>query len=126
MPQANLAAVAGQRPSLLLGEEWAGLPAAVGALRGRYSEGELSSMVAVEPLLLVEDLEGVLAELGRWVVLHPRVCGWCCTHVCVCLYVSAAGGSLEGVLVELGRWVGVAPTCLCVCACVCVRAQPWR
>lgn len=36
------------------------------ALEAQYSEEEAARLASAEPLLLVEDLEHVLQELGRW------------------------------------------------------------
>lgn len=55
-----------QRPSLLLDGEWERVPGGVAALAARYSEQEVARLASAEPLLLVEDLEHVLQELGRW------------------------------------------------------------
>lgn len=65
LPAADVAAVAGGRPSLLLPPEWERVPAAAAALARRYSEPEVARLVAAEPLLLAEDVEAVLAELQR-------------------------------------------------------------
>ena len=53
------------RPSLLLGSELAGVPEAVARLRAHYTDTELARMVSAEPLLLVEDVDAILAELER-------------------------------------------------------------
>ncbi len=55
-----------QRPSLLLDGEWERVPGGVAALAARYAEEEVARLASAEPLLLVEDLEHVLQELGRW------------------------------------------------------------
>lgn len=63
-----------QRPSLLLDGEWEQVPGGVAALAARYNEEQVARLATAEPLLLVEELEHVLQELGRWVVWA----GWCC------------------------------------------------
>lgn len=65
LPGADVAAVAGGRPSLLLPPEWERVPAAAAALADRYSEEEVARLVVAEPLLLAEDVEAILAELQR-------------------------------------------------------------
>lgn len=65
LPGADIAAIVGQRPSLLLAGEWERVAAAVTHLLQRYSEAETAFLVSSEPLLLAEDVEEVLAELGR-------------------------------------------------------------
>ena len=65
LPGADVAAVAGGRPSLLLDPEWGGVEARAAGLAAVYSEAEVARLVAAEPLLLAEDLEAVLAELQR-------------------------------------------------------------
>ncbi|PRW58273.1 ER lumen retaining receptor isoform B [Chlorella sorokiniana] len=65
LPQADVAAIVAQRPSLLLDGEWERVPAGVAALAACYSEEEAGRLASAEPLLLVEDLEHVLQELGR-------------------------------------------------------------
>lgn len=62
-----------QRPSLLLDGEWERVPVGVAALEARYSEEEAARLASAEPLLLVEDLEYVLQELGRWVLTWGRL-----------------------------------------------------
>ena len=66
LPAADVAAVAGQRPSLLLDAEWQRVPVAVSQLLARYSEEEAAFLASREPLLLAEDVEAVLAELARY------------------------------------------------------------
>ncbi|PSC76419.1 ATP-dependent zinc metalloprotease FTSH mitochondrial isoform A [Micractinium conductrix] len=65
LPAADVAAIAGGRPSLLVPPEWERLPAGVAALQARYSEEEVARLAAAEPLLLADDVEAVLAELQR-------------------------------------------------------------
>lgn len=65
LPAADVAAVVGGRPSLLLEGEWEQVPKRVEQLAAHYTEEEVARLVAVEPLLLVEDIEEVLAELQR-------------------------------------------------------------
>ena len=41
------------------------MPEAVARLRAHYTDTELARMVSAEPLLLVEDVDAILAELER-------------------------------------------------------------
>jgi hypothetical protein len=65
LPGADLGSIVSQRPGLLLEGEWGRVAGAVGALRGLYGEAGMCEMVTEEPLLLVEDVEGVLEEVAR-------------------------------------------------------------
>lgn len=65
LPAADVAAVAAVRPSLLLDGEWEGVAERAAALGRHYSEAEVARIVQAEPLLLAEELQGVLEELQR-------------------------------------------------------------
>lgn len=87
LPAADVAAVAGQRPSLLLAGEWERVPGAVRQLLALYSEEEAARLATAEPVLLADDVEEVLAELGRWAgqaralalqAVQPSCCGMPC------------------------------------------------
>ena len=65
LPGADVAAVLGQRPLLLLDGEWEQIPAGVAGLRRHFSEEQVARMVAQEPLLLLEDIDQVLRDLQR-------------------------------------------------------------
>lgn len=67
-----------QRPSLLLDGEWERVEGGVRQLAARYTEEEAARLASAEPLLLVEDLEQILEELGR-----------CASSVCRCLSLRA-------------------------------------
>ena len=75
-----------QRPSLLLDGEWQRVPGGVAALAARYSEAEAARLAAAEPLLLAEDLEHVLQELGRCAAcsfcLPPQLANLQCWATC--------------------------------------------
>jgi HPt (histidine-containing phosphotransfer) domain-containing protein len=97
LPAADVAAVAGQRPSLLLAGEWERVPDAVRQLLALYSEEEAARLATAEPVLLADDVEEVLAELGRWAgqaralalqAVQPSCCGMPC---CQCCKLSASG-----------------------------------
>ena len=65
LPLADVAAIARQRPSLLLDGEWERVAGGAAQLGAVYEEAEVARIASAEPLLLVEDLQHILAELQR-------------------------------------------------------------
>lgn len=55
------------RPSLLLAEQFADVPAAKEALLRLFPDADIDAMVEQQPLLLVEDIELAVSELKRYV-----------------------------------------------------------
>ena len=55
-----------RRPSLLTSQEFALIPAAVSQLRQLYSPADVERMVQQQPVLIVEDVHALLAELQRY------------------------------------------------------------
>jgi hypothetical protein len=51
---------------LLLDEEFAAIPAAVTRLREVFPNADICSMVETQPLMLVEDVDEILAQLKRY------------------------------------------------------------
>lgn len=68
LPDSNVESIVSQRPSILLDNEWNLIEGNLNKLRKHYKEEDISRMVAVEPVLLVEDIEEILKELSRFVV----------------------------------------------------------
>lgn len=98
-----------QRPSLLLDGEWEQVPGGVAALAARYNEDQVARLATAEPLLLVEELEHVLQELGRWgLFVQSGLCGqrgvvwagWCCGQGGVVGRVVLWSGAGAGVLTQ--------------------------
>ncbi len=65
-PSANLTQLLDRRPSLLLEEEWAAVPAARQQLLAMFgSQGSVDDLVTRQPLLLCEDVAELVGELER-------------------------------------------------------------
>jgi hypothetical protein len=94
LPLADVAAIAAQRPSLLLDGEWERVAGGAAQLAAVYAEAEVAKLASSEPLLLVEDLQHILAELqrcecGMGVFAMPG-CGLC-VHACSLRRVWSSG-----------------------------------
>ncbi|GIL81110.1 hypothetical protein Vretimale_12785 [Volvox reticuliferus] len=64
-PDANVSIIIAKRPTLLTSAEWPGVEAAHRKLQELFPEGGLGQMVTQQPLLLVEEVDQLVAELGR-------------------------------------------------------------
>ncbi len=71
-------AAAPARPELLLDHEFERLPDALAKLQAAFPNSDVGSMVAAQPLLLVEDIALVIDELRR-----------CARAVCACVAAAA-------------------------------------
>jgi fermentation-respiration switch protein FrsA (DUF1100 family) len=86
LPLANVAAIAGQRPSLLLDGEWERVAGGAAQLAAIYAEAEVAKLASAEPLLLVEDLQHILAELQRCAGGVAWLYAWLWVHECMCVH----------------------------------------
>lgn len=62
------------RPRLLLGEEFRGAEIAAGKLRQLFPETDVSILAEKAPLLLVEDVEDIVADLRRYKFALSFIC----------------------------------------------------
>jgi hypothetical protein len=62
---ANIESILSQRPSLVLDEDWPKIPLALDSLKKYYDDVAIAEMATAEPILLVENVDGVLRELER-------------------------------------------------------------
>ncbi|DBA70406.1 TPA: hypothetical protein ACH3X2_011820 [Trebouxia sp. C0005] len=65
-PEANVSTMVSQRPTLVLDEEFNGIPAAMKVLQHWFAADAIDHMVQEEPLFLVEDVESAISSLNRW------------------------------------------------------------
>lgn len=65
-PQANVSMMVAQRPTLVLDNEFNGIPAAMGVLQHWFEADAIDHMVQEQPLFLIEDVEDAISSLNRW------------------------------------------------------------
>lgn len=65
-PEANVSTMVSQRPTLVLDEEFNGIPAAMKVMQHWFAADAIDHMVQEEPLFLVEDVESAISSLNRW------------------------------------------------------------
>ncbi|KAA6427521.1 MAG: hypothetical protein FRX49_02184 [Trebouxia sp. A1-2] len=63
-PEANVSTMVSQRPTLVLDEEFNGIPAAMKVLQHWFAADAIDHMVQEEPLFLVEDVESAISSLN--------------------------------------------------------------
>lgn len=65
-PAANVSIMVTHRPTLVLEEEFSGIPAAIKVLQHWFEADAIDQMVEEQPLFLVEDVETAISSLNRW------------------------------------------------------------
>ncbi|DBA97160.1 TPA: hypothetical protein ACH3X1_014926 [Trebouxia sp. C0004] len=77
-PEANVSTMVSQRPTLVLDEDFKGIPAAIKVMQHWFAADAIDHMVQEEPLFLVEDVESAISSLNRLCIMHYLVAAPVC------------------------------------------------